>query len=227
MSSRIKSVLKDLVVYGGLTMLKRRLTVGTWGNISVLDRETDLVYISPSGIEYEQIRADDVVVLDKDLQIVDGSAVPSVEKHMHIAVYRARSDVGAVIHTHPIYSSVLGVNHMELPGISEDFVQIVGDKIVCSEYALPGTVELASNAIAGLGDRNAVILPNHGTLCVGQDLNDVLKISHVVEKTAQVYIMALSIGKPHLIAPEDIAAMQHFARKYYGQRRGSLEARED
>ncbi|MCD6122389.1 MAG: class II aldolase/adducin family protein, partial [Spirochaetales bacterium] len=139
-------------------------------------------------------------------------------KGMHIAVYNARKDVNTVIHTHPIYSSILGVNHMELPGISEDFVQIVGDKIICSKYALPGTSELAANVLQALGNRNAVILPNHGTLCVGKNLKDALKISYVVEKTAQVYIMAKSIGTPYLISDEDVKAMQDFARNHYGQR---------
>ena len=89
---------------------------------------------------------------------------------MHISVYNAREDVNAVVHSHPLYSSVLGCNGMELPGMSEDFVQIVADKIICSEYALPGTPELARNVVKALGDRNAVLLPNHGTLCAGEDM---------------------------------------------------------
>ena len=219
MSEKVKEELKELVVYGGLTMVKQRLTVGTWGNISIRDRETGLIYISPSGVEYEDIRTRDVVVLNEKLDVVDGTAVPSIEKAMHAAVYKARSDIGAVIHTHPIYSSVLGVNRMELPGISEDFVQLVGEKIVCSEYALPGTPELANNVIQALGkERSAVLLPNHGTLCAGRDLREVLKVSYVVEKTAQVYIMAMSIGTPHLINDDDIREMRFFAQNMYGQK---------
>ena len=167
MSIKIKNELKEVIIYGGLTMVKQRLTVGT--------KECISQYI------------------------------------MHVKM-------SIVIHTHPIYSSILGVNHMELPGISEDFVQIVGDKIICSKYALPGTSELAANVLQALGNRNAVILPNHGTLCVGKNLKDALKISYVVEKTAQVYIMAKSIGTPYLISDEDVKAMQDFARNHYGQR---------
>jgi L-fuculose-phosphate aldolase len=107
---------------------------------------------------------------------------------------------------------------MELPGISEDFVQIVGDKIICSEYALPGTMELAHNAVKGLGNYNAVLLPNHGTLNVGPNMPMALTICHVVEKTAHIYIMAKSIGTPNLISPEHIKIMQDFARNVYGQR---------
>jgi L-fuculose-phosphate aldolase len=219
MSEKVKDELKEMVVVGGVTMVKQRLTVGTWGNISIRDRETGLIYISPSGLEYEEIHKRDVVVLNEKLEVVDGKAVPSIEKAMHAAVYAARSDIGAVIHTHPIYSSVLGVNHMDLPGISEDFVQLVGEKIVCSEYALPGTPKLAENVIQALGkERNAVILPNHGTLCAGRDLREVLRVSYVVEKTAQVYVMAMSIGTPLLISDEDIREMRFFARNMYGQK---------
>jgi L-fuculose-phosphate aldolase len=112
----------------------------------------------------------------------------------------------------------LGVNGRELPAISEDFVQIVGDKIICSNYALPGTMELARNVVRGLGERNAVLLPNHGTLCVGKDMQSALMVCHVVEKTAQIYIMAKSIGAPRLLPAEDIKLMQDFMRNKYGQR---------
>jgi len=215
---QVKQTLKKVIVDAGLRMVQQGLTVATWGNISIRDSETSLVYITPSGIDYEDVREEDVVVLNNQVEIVDGTATPSIEKEMHVAVYNAREDVNAVIHTHPLYSSVLGVDCMDLPGVSEDFVQIVGDKIICCEYALPGTPELAGNVVKALGDRNAVLLPNHGTLCVGKDLKEAFKICHVVEKTAQIYILAKSIGTPHLISEEDIRAMQYFARNVYGQR---------
>ncbi|OQX63673.1 MAG: class II aldolase [Anaerolinea sp. 4484_236] len=216
---KIKESYKEIVVDAGVTMLAEGLTVGTWGNISIRDVETGLVYISPSGMDYREIKTSDIVVLDLELNIVDGKRVPSIEKETHIAVYRAREDVNAVIHTHPLYSTVLGVNGMELPAVSEDFAQIVGDKIICSKYALPGTKELGENVAIGLGEeRNAVLLPNHGTLCVGEDMKSTLTICHVVEKAAQIYILALSIGKPHLISAEDIKAMQDYKKNQYGQR---------
>lgn len=218
MTNQVREPLKQVIVDTGKTMIRQGLTVGTWGNISLRDPETGLMYISPSGIDYEDVQVEDVVVLDRALEVVDGFRKPSVERRMHMAAYEARSDVNAVIHTHPLYSTVLGVNHMELPGISEDFVQIVGDKMICAEYALPGTAELAKKSSEALGDRNAVLLPNHGTLCVGENMKHALTICHVVEKTAHVYIMAKSIGTPQLISEEDIRAMQYFARHEYGQR---------
>lgn len=218
MTNKIKTDFKKIVVETGLTMLEEELTVGTWGNVSLRDPETNLIYITPSGMDYREIQTDDIVVLDSSVNIVDGFRVPSIEKDMHISIYNARPDVNAIIHTHPLYSTVLGVNGMELPAISEDFVQIVGDKMICSEYALPGSPELARNVVKGLGSRNGVLLPNHGTLVVGTDMPAALTICHVVEKTAHIYIMATSIGSPNLISIEDIKAMQNYAQNKYGQK---------
>jgi len=109
------------------------------------------------------------------------------------------------------------VTGQDIPGISEDFVQIVGDKVINCEYSLPGTPELAINVVKGLGDRNAVMVPNHGTVCVGADIPSALKICHVVEKSAQIYIMAKLIGEPQVISEPDMRAMQDFARNHYGQ----------
>lgn len=219
----IDETMKQTLVDTGRFMIRSGLTVGTWGNVSMRDPNTGLMYITPSGMDYEEIQVEDIVVLDSDLHVVDGFRVPSVERHMHMAVYAARPDVNAVVHTHPLYTTVLGVIREELPGISEDFVQIVGDKAICAEYALPGTPELGRNAATALGQRNAVLLPNHGTLCVGMNMKHALTVTHVTEKSAHIYIMARSIGTVHLISEQHIRAMQHFARNFYGQR----EAPED
>jgi len=217
MTHNISNDLKQVLVETGLTIIKEGLTIGTYGNFSIRDPETGLIYITPSAMNYHEIVYQDIVVLDADLNLVEGTRVPSVEKGMHVAVYNTREDVNAVIHTHPTYSSVLGVNGMELPGISEDFVQIVGAKMICSEYALPGSPELAVNAVKGLGERNGVLLPNHGTLVVGPDMPMALTICRVVEKTAQIYIMAKNIGTPNLISMEDIIAMQEYVKTKYGK----------
>ncbi len=214
---RIKKELKQAVREGGLTLFNEGLTVGTWGNISIRDEETGLVYIKPSGMPYPDIKDDDIVVMNSEYRVVDGKRKPSIEYNFHIAIYNARSDVHCVLHYHPVYSSVFGVLREDIPGISEDFVQLVGDKIINCEYALPGTEELARHVVKGLGDRNAVMIPNHGTICVGGDFKTAEKTIFVVEKAAHIYILARSIGTPRLISEEDIKAMQKFAKNFYGQ----------
>ncbi|MBT3321877.1 MAG: class II aldolase/adducin family protein [Anaerolineae bacterium] len=215
---KIKNNLKEIIVETGIKMLAEGLTVGTWGNFSVRDPETGLIYITPSGMAYNSLQTEDVVVLDKDANLADGKRIPSIEHPMHLALYAARADVNAVVHTHPIYSTVLGVNGMELPAISEDFAQIVGYKMSCSKYALPGTKELGQNVVKGLGKENGVLLPNHGTVVVGANMPAALTICHVVEKSAQTYILAKSIGTPNIIPDADIKAMQDYVQNEYGQK---------
>lgn len=217
MELKISEDLKRLIVNTGRELYKQNLTIGTWGNISVLDPKTGLVYIKPSGMDYNEINLGDVIVVDKKGKTIDGFRKPSIEMPMHLSIYSARKDVRAIVHYHPIYSSVLAVTGFSLPGICEDFVQIVGEKVLCAKYALPGSEELAENAVASLGERNAVFLLNHGTLCVGRDMKEAMKVCYVVEKTAHIFILSKNVGKCRIIPEKDIKVMQDFAKNVYGK----------
>ena len=217
MKLEISEKFKKLIVDTGKELYKQNLTLGTWGNISVLDSETGLVYIKPSGMDYNDINPEDIIVVDKKGNTIEGLRKPSIEMPMHLSIYNVRKDVGAIVHYHPIYSSVLAVTGFSLPGICEDFVQIVGEIVLCAKYALPGSDKLAENAVASLGNRNAVFLLNHGTLCVGKDMKEAMKVCYVVEKTAHIYILSKSVGKCRIIPEEDIKIMQDFAKKSYGK----------
>ena len=217
MKFKISERFKKIIVDTGRELYKQNLTIGTWGNISVLDSETGLVYIKPSGMDYNEINLEDVIVVDKKGKTIEGFRKPSIEMPMHLSIYNTRKDVGAIVHYHPIYSSVLAVTGVSLLGICEDFVQIVGEKVLCAKYALPGSDELAKNAVASLGERNAVFLLNHGTLCVGKDMKEAMKVCYVVEKTAHIYILSKSVGKCRIIPEEDIKIMQDFTKNSYGK----------
>jgi L-fuculose-phosphate aldolase len=217
MKLKISENFKKLIVNTGRKLYKQNLTIGTWGNISVLDPDTDLVYIKPSGMNYNEIDLEDIMVIDKKGKIVEGFRKPSIEMPMHLSIYNARKDVKAIVHYHPIYSSVLAVTGFSLPGICEDFVQIVGEKVLCAKYALPGSEELAKNAVVSLGNRNAVFLLNHGTLCVGRDIKEAMKVCYVVEKTAHIYILSKNLGKCRVIPKEDIKVMQDLAKNSSGK----------
>jgi L-fuculose-phosphate aldolase len=222
MELKISEDFKRLIVDTGRELYEQNLTIGTWGNISVLDPETDLVYIKPSGMDYNEIKLEDVIVVNKKGKIIEGFRKPSIEMPVHLSIYNTRKNVGAIVHYHPIYSSVLAVTGFSLPGICEDFVQIVGEKVLCAKYALPGSEELAENAVASLGNRNAVFLLNHGTLSVGKDMKEAMKVCYVVEKTAHIYILSKSVGKCRIIPEEDIKVMQDFARNAYGKQQNKL-----
>jgi len=208
---------KQLVIDSGIEMSKRHLTVSTWGNISIQDRKTGYIYITPSGMDYDTCTRDDILVYGKDGNLVEGYRRPSIEKNMHLWIHQARPDVGAVMHTHPIYSTVFATLNWDIPAVTEEFAQVIGKQVRCAEYFLPGTDDLARAVVKALGDSQAVLCVNHGTVCVGNDIEHVFKVSTVLEKACQVYYMCKCIGEPHIIDDKDVEIMKDFAANQYGQ----------
>ncbi len=195
------------------------LTVETWGNISFRDKETGLVYLTPSAMLYDTIVEDDVVVCRLDGTIVEGERKPTIETEMHLSVYRNREDVNAIIHTHPIYSMVYAAQGKDIPLIIDEAAQILGDVCRCADYALPGSAELAENCVKALGERsNSCLIHSHGAVCVSGDMDGAFKTAKVLEVTAQIYYMIEATGgKPAGISDENIKAMQDFVKNSYGQ----------
>jgi L-fuculose-phosphate aldolase len=212
---------KKLIVDSGLRMLNSGYTIETWGNISYRDKETNLVYLTPSGMDYSTIIEDDVVVCDLDGNIVEGTRIPTIETGLHLAVYKARPEVNAILHTHPIYSTVFSCMGKDVPLIIDEAAQTLGDVCRTAEYALPGSPQLAENCVKALGQRaTSCLLKAHGAVCVGDTMEAAFKVSRVLEITAQIYQMILATGCncPEL-SQEDIQAMQEFVKTKYGQRK--------
>lgn len=209
---------RQKIVEKGNEILATRLTVGTWGNISCRIPSENSLAITPSGMNYDTLTAEDVVIADFNGDILNGKRKPSIELPLHLAIYLARRDVQAIIHTHSAYASSLAVARKEIPGAIEDLVQIVGGNVRVNEYALPGTPELGAKAVKALEGRNAVLLANHGMLGVGRDLDEALKVCQVVEKSAQIIIFAQLVGGAVELSAEDIAGMRNFYLNVYGQR---------
>jgi L-fuculose-phosphate aldolase len=178
-------------------MNEKGLVVGTSGNVSQRFREPDgreLVAITPSGRHYDTMKAEDIVLVDMEGQRVEGELTPSIETIMHVGIYKARKKVCAIVHTHAVFGSTIAVTGREIPSLLDDQVTFLGGEIKVAAYALPGSPELAKNAVAALGSRNAVVLANHGTLTVGRNLREALSNCELLEKTARVYVLAMGLG---------------------------------
>ena len=209
---------RELIVQAGKKLIHEGFTVETWGNISV--RGTDgYMYITPSGMDYETCTADDIVVLDMDGNVVRGERVPSIESGLHLAVYRARSEVNAVVHTHPVYSTVFSAMGEDIPMLIDEAAQAMGDTVKNAPYALPGSKEIASGCVAALGTKaNACLLQSHGAVCVGKDMQAAFKTARVLEMTAEIYYRIRAVGGKFIpISDANIAAMQAFLATKYGQ----------
>ena len=210
--------IKAEILAAGCMMLDKGLVAGTWGNISSRITGTELIAVTPSGKEYHEITAADVVVVDMTGTIIEASCKPSSELPLHLAIYSARPDIQAIIHTHSIFASACAVAHKNIPPIIEDLVQLSGGSVDVAAYALPGTDALAQNVVVALGKKNAVLMANHGVVGCGQSLAEGMMACELVEKAAQIFIYANQIGGAQALSDEDIEVMHKFYVEYYRQR---------
>ena len=201
---------RKTVLEAALKMAEKGLVAGTSGNISLRlpsNGKKQLMAITPTSRHYDTLKVDDIPVIDFEGQRVAGDLPPSIETPLHIGIYRARKDVNAVIHTHSVFASAAAVAGFDIPPILEDQAAFLGGEIKLAGYALSGTPEQLANVLAALGDRNAVLLANHGAVGTGRTMRDAFTACELIEKTARVYFLALSAGKVNQL-PEKALAIQ-------------------
>jgi L-fuculose-phosphate aldolase len=190
------------------------LVVGTAGNVSV--RHGDLVAVSPSGVRYAGLTPELVGVHRLDGAAVEAPLAPSSEMPLHLAVYAARPEAGAVVHTHSPAATALSALVDEVPAVHY-YTAMFGGPVRVSPYATYGTDELAGNVVQALDDRTGCLMGNHGAVTVGPDLVTAHDKSVYLEWLCDVYLRASSAGTPRLLPPEEIAAVI-VKLEGYGQR---------
>lgn len=170
------------------------LVSGSSGNVSMRLSEDGLMAITPMGVPYTELAESDVVVVDDDLEPIEGDLAPSSESLLHLGIYSRRPDAGAVIHTHSVFSSVSAVTGRAIPPIVDEMVVYVGGKIRVSEYAFPGSEDLAEKVCEALQDRSAALIRNHGAVGVGRTLKEALRVCSLIERVAKIHTYALMTG---------------------------------
>ena len=206
---------KEQVIEYSLKLLSEGLTNGTAGNVSIFNREEGLVAISPTGVNYSELTPEMISIVDLEGKLIEGLK-PSSELEMHMILYRNREDVNAVIHTHPVYTTVLACLRQDLPAIDYMIAVTGATKVKCAEYASYGTKELAENAYKAMGSSLAVILANHGLTTAGKDIANAFNITVQVEYISNLYIKARNIGEPIILPDNEMNSMlERF--KTYGQ----------
>ena len=204
--------LKQQVIDACLALVRLGLTTGTSGNVSVRVPGTASVVVSPSSVRYESMSVADVCTVDVDSgDQVDGDRNPSSELLMHLAVHRARPDVGAVIHAHTLHTTALSLLGRGIPPIMDEQVGLLGGEVSLCPHMLPGSEGLAATVVAHLADRRAVILAHHGMLGCGRDVQQALDVCQATDRLALTYLLALRAGEPAVL-PEEA---QRLERMYY------------
>ena len=208
-----------LLCEAGRRLLRENLVSGTWGNVSVRVGK-DFMVITPSGMDYEKLTPEDMVLVNlRDLSY-EGELKPSSEKHLHAEIYRNRPDVGAIIHTHSMNASTVAASRREVPPLLDDMVQIIGPSVRVAEYAIPGTKALAKKAVKALRGRNAVLLANHGAICVGRDIEEAFVACQILEKSCKAFIESQFLGGAVPINPVEARLMhEYYLRKYSRQKK--------
>ncbi len=179
-------------------LVSHDMVSGSAGNVSV--RAGDHVVITPAGKRYSTLSPNDLIVLDMSGEVIEGDRRPSSETKMHLEIYRHRSDANAIVHTHSVYATVLAVLRRPIPPIIDEVTLRLGGDIRVSEYAMPGTMELAKAVVSAMEERVGALIANHGAVTCGTTLDDALDNSVLLERAAKVYVLALQAGEPVLLS---------------------------
>ncbi len=206
---------REKIIKYGKKLVTSGLTKGTGGNLSIYNPKEGLIAISPSGIDYFDIRLEDIVIMDMEGSIVDGHRKPSSEYEMHKIFYEKRDDIFSVVHCHSIYSTTMSLLREDLPA-SHYMIALAGNDVRCAEYATYGTKELAYSAFEAMKDRYAVLLANHGLLTGADCIENAFNIAEEIEYVAETYYRARTIGKPIILPDEEMEKMKN-KFKSYGQ----------
>lgn len=180
------------VIAAALEMQTLGLVRGTSGNVSVRTADPGVIAVTPSSIPYRELAPEDICLLTPAGERVECSHAPSSESPMHLAIYAARPDVGAVVHTHSLYATVMASLCDVLPAVTVPGAEFY--PVRSAPFAMPGTWELAETAAAYLGQNDAVLLAHHGLVCTGPTLAKALSAAGYVEENARIAYMLRTAG---------------------------------
>ena len=228
--------LKEKVFKANLDLVKHNLVIFTWGNVSGIDREKELVVIKPSGVSYDTMKASDMVVVDlKTGKVVEGGLNPSSDTPTHLVLYRAYPEIGGIVHTHSTYATAWAQAGLSIPNIGTTHADYFHDDIPCTddmtEEEVKGDYELETgNVIVNCIEKRkvnpvhtpGVLVKNHGPFAWGKDADNAVYNAVVMEQVAKMAFVSFCVNPHTTMNP--LLVEKHFSRKhgpnaYYGQKK--------
>ncbi len=200
-----------------LELPKNGLVTWTGGNVSARDPETGYVGIKPSGVRYEDLRPEHLAIVDLDGNHLEGDLKPSSDTASHLYIYRHRPDVNGVVHTHSPFATAFAALGRPIPVYLTAMADEFGGPIPCGGFALIGGEEIGQVVVESIGGSPAVLLKNHGVFTVGPTAEAAVKAAVMVEDVARTVWLALQLGQPEEIPPEDVTRLHHRYTHEYGQ----------
>jgi L-ribulose-5-phosphate 4-epimerase len=209
--------LKQEVCQLNLALPANHLVVWTSGNVSVRDPQSGYVVIKPSGVKFEDLRPEQMVVVDPDGNQLEGDLKASSDTASHLYIYRHMPEVNGVVHTHSNYASAFAAVGKPIPPVLTAIADEFGGPIPCGGFALIGGEEIGKIVVDSIGSSPACLLKNHGVFTVGPTGEKAIKAAVMVEDVAKTVWIALQIGTPDEISPDDLAKLHHRYTNVYGQ----------
>lgn len=183
---------KQQIVDSAQKLTQKGYLMATGGNLSLRIADKNAFAITPSNFDYMKMTAEDICVLDFELNVLEGTLKPSVESAMHAAIYQVRPDVNAVVHTHQVYASTLALINKPIPALFDEQTRFLGRSVAIIPYAPSGTGMLKNTIAKNVKDHNnAYIMQNHGALCFGTDLERAEHNVEILEKCSLAYLISL------------------------------------
>ena len=233
--------LKEKVFRANLDLVKHGLVIFTWGNVSAIDRASGLVVIKPSGVSYETMRAEDMVVVDLDGKVVEGDLRPSSDTPTHLVLYKAFPEIGGVVHTHSTYATAWAQAGLDIPNIGTTHADYFHDDIPCTrdmrqpevfgEYEKETAIVIVER-FNGMNpnDTPAVLVKNHGPFTWGTDADNAVHNAVVLEQVAKMAFVSMTLNLTtldvvnHKPSMNKLLIEKHYSRKhgpnaYYGQKK--------
>jgi L-ribulose-5-phosphate 4-epimerase len=200
-----------------LELPRNGLVTWTGGNISGLDPESGLVVIKPSGILYDDLTPDQLVVVDLQGKIIEGMLKPSVDTPTHLYIYRNRPDVGGIVHTHSPYATAFAAVGKSIPPYLTALCDEFGGPIPLGGFAPIGEEDIGREVVQSIGRSKAILMQNHGVFTIGKNATAAVKAAVMVEDVARTMFYAYQLGQPIPIPDEMVARLHKRYTEKYGQ----------
>ncbi len=189
------------------------------GNISARLPRSNRILITPSGLAKAALNKREICTMDLDGTVIKGRLKPTTEMPTHLAIYKRRPNVNAIIHTHPTYATAFAVAKRKIPVVTIEMAGLVGSDVPVVRFVIPGTQELGREVIRTLGDGVAVLLQDHGLITTGSTLDEALAATIVIENDAMLACLAEAVAKPKTVPRTQIARIRKYIQTEYGQRK--------
>lgn len=198
-------------------LVKNQLVMWTSGNVSARDPQTGLIVIKPSGVLFDELTPDKMVVVNLEGEVIEGTLKPSVDTASHLYVYKYKKDVNGIVHTHSPYATSFAIRGEPLPIYTTTSAAVFGKEIPVSDFAYIGEEEIGQQIVEKIGDSPAILLRSHGIFTVAKDALSAVKYAVVLEETAQVVHLSLLRGNIKPLPSDVIEKGFDIYKKTYGQ----------